>query len=598
MSTVNSSSSVYENLMLYITPDKFYLEPLESPDELIIIDRLTKDISLQINQGQIPASATSKPICGIMGIIHLIAGPHLVLITKKSKVGEINGQSIWRVEDTEIHAYARASLHLTEDQNQYDKQYLSMIQSFLRTPYFYFSTSYDLSHTVQRLYNTSPDFLQMPLFERGDQRFIWNHHLMRDLLAQQELHRYWLPVIHGFICIKPCIINQHSFSWILISRRSCYRAGTRLFMRGVDTEGHVANYIETEQIVEYDGCKSSFVQTRGSIPLFWSQLPDLRYKPKPTLSTTNNQVDGYHRHFDSQLLTYNKQIIINLIDHKGIEEILETNFANAVREYNNPQVRYVSFDFHKECGHMRWERLSLLMERINQDQNEMGYILIFRDGTLLQQQEGVFRTNCIDCLDRTNVVQSMLAKRSLQSQLKRLGILTDGQRIESQSHFETMYKNVWADNADICSVQYAGTGALKTDYTRTGKRTVFGAMKDGLNSMIRYYKNNFADGFRQDSVDLFLGNYQVDENEGVSKICPLMEKKELKNIIYPVIILFALAMFVLSFFIPAGHPIATLVCMVFWAAMVVVVLTFVLVSRTEFVDYPKLRDLRPKIKHE
>ncbi|XP_023234959.1 phosphatidylinositide phosphatase SAC1-A-like [Centruroides sculpturatus] len=241
MSTVNSSSSVYENLMLIL----------------------------------------------------IFPGPHLVLITKKSKVGEINGQSIWRVEDTETHAYARASLHLTEDQNQYDKQYLSMIQSFLRTPYFYFSTSYDLSHTVQRLYNTSPDFLQMPLFERGDQRFIWNHYLMRDLLAQQELHRYWLPVIHGFICIKQCIINQHSFSWILISRRSCYRAGTRLFMRGVDTEGHVANYIETEQIVEYDGCKSSFVQTRGSIPLFWSQLPDLRYKPKPTLSTTNNQVSFY-----------------------------------------------------------------------------------------------------------------------------------------------------------------------------------------------------------------------------------------------------------------------------------------------------------------
>ena len=25
---------------------------------------------------------------------------------------------------------------------------------------------------------------------------------------------------------------------------------------------------------------------------------------------------------------------------------------------------------------------------------------------------------------------------------------------------------VWADNADACSVQYAGTGALKTDFTR------------------------------------------------------------------------------------------------------------------------------------
>jgi len=28
------------------------------------------------------------------------------------------------------------------------------------------------------------------------------------------------------------------------------------------------------------------------------------------------------------------------------------------------------------------------------------------------------------------------------------------------------FVTVWADNADACSLQYAGTGALKTDFTR------------------------------------------------------------------------------------------------------------------------------------
>lgn len=56
---------------------------------------------------------------------------------------------------------------------------------------------------------------------------------------------------------------------------------------------------------------------------------------------------------------------------------------------------------------------------------------------------------------------------------------------------------VWADNADVVSIQYSGTGALKTDFTRTGKRTQIGALRDGVNSMTRYYKNNFADGYRQ-----------------------------------------------------------------------------------------------------
>lgn len=88
---------------------------------------------------------------------------------------------------------------------------------------------------------------------------------------------------------------------------------------------------------------------------------------------------------------------------------------------------------------------------------------------------------------------------------------------------------------------------------RTGKRTQWGLIMDGWNSLIRYYKNNFSDGFRQvskafnhgevylintvvhcnscppflfqDAIDLFLGNYSVDEVEPAS---PLHVKKDWK----------------------------------------------------------------------
>lgn len=68
---------------------------------------------------------------------------------------------------------------------------------------------------------------------------------------------------------------------------------------------------------------------------------------------------------------------------------------------------------------------------------------------------------------------------------------------------------VWADNADAISVAYSGTGALKTDFTRTGKRTILGALKDLQNSTIRYFANNYTDGRRQDSYDLFMGKFQL-----------------------------------------------------------------------------------------
>lgn len=68
----------------------------------------------------------------------------------------------------------------------------------------------------------------------------------------------------------------------LISRRSRFRAGTRYLRRGIDEKGKVANYVETEQILVFKQYITSFVQTRGSIPLFWSQ-PGFRYRPPPQL---------------------------------------------------------------------------------------------------------------------------------------------------------------------------------------------------------------------------------------------------------------------------------------------------------------------------
>ena len=56
---------------------------------------------------------------------------------------------------------------------------------------------------------------------------------------------------------------------------------------------------------------------------------------------------------------------------------------------------------------------------------------------------------------------------------------------------------VWADHANEISIAYSGTGALKTDFTRTGKRTRLGLLEDGYKSIMRYLKNNFFDGARQ-----------------------------------------------------------------------------------------------------
>ena len=66
---------------------------------------------------------------------------------------------------------------------------------------------------------------------------------------------------------------------------------------------------------------------------------------------------------------------------------------------------------------------------------------------------------------------------------------------------EDVFRECWTNHADRMSILYSGTPALKTDFTRTGKRTMMGAVNDGFNTMQRFYINNFTDGYGQDCLD-------------------------------------------------------------------------------------------------
>lgn len=78
---------------------------------------------------------------------------------------------------------------------------------------------------------------------------------------------------------------------------------------------------------------------------------------------------------------------------------------------------------------------------------------------------------------------------------------------------EAKFKIMWANHGDDISNQYAGTGALKSGFTRTGKRTYGGLLDDGIKSLSRYYLNNFTDGRKQDAYDLITGTYQINKGD-------------------------------------------------------------------------------------
>lgn len=126
----------------------------------------------------------------------------------------------------------------------------------------------------------------------SDDRFFWNRYLQSFLIdfrqqspsANAEVDAYILPVIFGFLHVQHTFANHKALTVALISRRARHRVGTRFFSRGIDVNGNVSNFNETEQLLLIPSIAGqkwmSYVQTRGSIPVYWSEVMDLKYKPK------------------------------------------------------------------------------------------------------------------------------------------------------------------------------------------------------------------------------------------------------------------------------------------------------------------------------
>lgn len=230
---------------------------------------------------------------------------------------------------------------------------------------------------------------------------------------------------------------------------------------------------------------------------------------------------------------YQRVTLVNLVNHKGhelpVKDAFELGMANV--SASDPAIasaaQYVYFDFHTECKGMRFDRVSVLIDRLLPSLQDMGWYHAIGDTQVVTKQTGVMRSNCMDCLDRTNVMQSALGKWALERQLRASGVLSYKESVEDHPEFMSIFRNgesarrswkkgtkvlrsrwllswlmltylvVWADHGDTVSRAYAGTGALKSDFTRTGKRSRQGALQDGYNGLVRYIRNNFFDGDRQ-----------------------------------------------------------------------------------------------------
>ncbi|MCJ1425332.1 hypothetical protein MMC29_003220 [Sticta canariensis] len=553
-----------------------FTSPSSPSSQTLVVERPSGD--LRLSDGALLGAKRVSSIAGILGIIRLgLADKYIITITKAQPMGRLKGHMVYKLIATEFLPLRERTLHDPDEDT-----YLNLLKTFLRSGPMYFSYSFDLTNRFQRQAHADTS---MPLWKRADDRFFWNKFIQSDLIDfatgqdrstglrhgghQGGVDPFILPVIFGMMRITNSQVKSTPLTFILITRRSRHRAGTRYLTRGIDEQGHVANFNETEQIVIVndgvgglggfaggEGMQNgkigrnnsndlqimSYVQTRGSVPVYWAEVNSLHYTPNLQVRGVEAAVNAAKRHFDEQIRVYGDNYLVNLVNQKGREERIKLAYENMIRillsspseskqvdhatdekihileasreKQKYDRLHYIYFDFHNETKGLRWHRAQILLDQLKEGLEQGQY---FRGVDLpgdaqgrfeiRNEQTAVVRTNCMDCLDRTNVVQTMLARWTLTRQLLDLGILQPGQSADDDETFQALFRNVWADNADVVSRSYSGTGALKTDFTRTGERTRAGMAQDFKNSLTRYIKNNFGDGPRQDGFDLFLGVY-------------------------------------------------------------------------------------------
>lgn len=396
---------------------------------------------------------------------------------------------------------------------------------------FYFSYDVDITRSIAKRSDT-PDS-GTPLHAQVDAVFFWNRHLLQPFtLSGHDVLS--LPIMQGFVgqrtftadssppqvddtvggvemaslppsgsasspppaevCQEKADLRRSEREYLitLISRRSTKRAGLRYLRRGIDENGFVANMVETEQILSRsdwnpDAPIHSFVQVRGSIPAFFTQSP-YSLKPIPVLQhSADANFEASKRHFERLSKQYGSLQLVNLVEKRGVEEPIGTQYQRVVQRFNeekddDEKLMFEWFDFHRACKGMKFENVSQLLAKLKDQLEKFGSTTI-QGSQIVNRQRGVLRTNCMDCLDRTNVCQSSFAKHMLDVQLRSEGIDPSAQSDQETSWFNTL----WADNGDAVSKQYASTAAMKGDYTRTKKRDYRGALNDLGLSLARFY---------------------------------------------------------------------------------------------------------------
>ena len=300
--------------------------------------------------------------------------------------------------------------------------------------------------------------------------FVFNHvplQQLKDLWPSVELGQ---PVIGGFV--------REVEGIVLISRHSRFNVGIHVWRRGADENGHVANFVETEEIAVQQQRIYSFVQIRGSCPLFWSQNPTGELKRPFRYGPEKESHRRAHQHLDGMVKSYGPEISVCILTSRcGKEKRLTEEFEQIANE-RGMVCRQLDFN---EC--MRRE--GAIAEFVHKFDDDI-QVSEIEDGTIVRRQQRFVRSNCCSCLDRCNVFQAMLSGNALSKYLQN----------------NTQRSQMWIDHANQLAMEYAAAPGQKTSIQDAGTQSFAGMVSDGINQATRFINSLAHEGLLDDSYSV------------------------------------------------------------------------------------------------
>ncbi|KAL1206829.1 Phosphoinositide phosphatase SAC3 [Cardamine amara subsp. amara] len=512
---------------------------------------------------------------GIIGFVKFLGPYYMLLITERRQIGELFGHSIYAVSKSEIVALQNSTVQCnignSRDENRY-KRLLCMVDL---TKDFFFSYSYNIMRSYQKnvcnyktghiLYEKM--FVWNEFLTRGIRyhlrNTLWTVALVYGFFDQASLSESGRNFKITLIARR----SRHNAGTRYL-KRGVNRFGN--VANDVETEQIVSEDVPEDHPMQI----SSVVQNRGSIPLFWSQETSrLNLKPDIVLSKKELNYEATRLHFENLVERYgNPIIILNLIktqEKRPRESILRAEFANAIDFINKDlpeenRLRFLHWDLHKHFRRKTTNVLALLGKvaacalmltdlfycQVTPAMKFEGYMSLSssdadtveisphtssdddnghhdslekkssRSKNIAYEkcdikppriQKGVLRTNCIDCLDRTNVAQYAYGWAAVGQQLHVLG-LRDVPAIELDDPLAISLMGLYERMGDTLAHQYGGSAAHNKVFSeRRGQWRAATQSQEFLRTLQRYYNNAYMDADKQDAINIFLGTFRPEQ---------------------------------------------------------------------------------------